>query len=184
MNDDSAGFVPPLLECAELRLCALERAHSPGMFELWSDERVCRHSGPAIDAVGAPIALPATTAADSDRLLDFWLRRAEAGTGFRWAIIERPSDTFAGAIGFNALGDVAELAYHLVPRCWGRGLATLAAHRAIDWAVDAGSSTIECFVEAENTASIRLLERLGFETRGEARRCDLRFQLQGRAAPS
>ena len=48
--------------------------HSKGMFELWSDPKVCGHSGSADDFDGNPITLPAESAKDSDKIIDFVLQ--------------------------------------------------------------------------------------------------------------
>lgn len=149
-----------------MRLEALSKGHSQGMFELWSHAEVCRYSGPAVDAAGLPIDLPARSRSDSDRLLEFWLDRAASGTGFRWAARFGDDDEFAGAVGFNALGPCSEYAYHFVPRFWGRGLAAEASRLAIDWAFAGGAESIECFIEPANLASRRLAERLGFRPCG------------------
>ena len=82
----------PTLETARLRLEPLSAAHSSGMFALWSRPEVCRHSGPAIDADGLPINLPATSPGESDRIIAFFVRRAAAGLGLRWALMTRSDD--------------------------------------------------------------------------------------------
>jgi ribosomal-protein-alanine N-acetyltransferase len=152
----------PTLESARLRLEPLSEAHSEDMYDLWSQAQVCEHSGPATDSAGLAIPLPAASRSESDRLLHFWLDRARAGTGFRWAVMLREEDAFAGAVGFNALGPSSEYAYHFVPRFWKRGLAAEASRLAVAWAFGRGAESIESFIERENVASIRLAERLGF----------------------
>lgn len=153
----------PVLQSERLRLEPLSQAHSHGMFALWSDAKVCVHSGPATDSAGLSIALPAKTRHDSDRLLEFWLDRARQGTGFRWAVVLRDRDEFAGAVGFNSLGGCSEYAYHIVPRFWGLGLAGEASGVALAWSFAGGAELVECFIEPANVASIRLVERLGFQ---------------------
>lgn len=152
----------PTLETARLRLEPLSMAHSGGMFALWREPQVCEHSGDAIDADGRAIALPAASAADSDRLIAFWLDRVTKGTGFRWAVVQQSDEAFVGAIGFNALGDEAELAYHVVPQHQGRGLAAEACRGALDWVFERGTAQVVAFVEDANAPSIRLAKRLGF----------------------
>ena len=71
----------PTLRNERLRLEPLSPTHSAGMFTLWSRAEVCRYSGPAVDAFGDPVQLPAVTPLDSDRILDFFVRRAAAGLG-------------------------------------------------------------------------------------------------------
>ncbi len=176
MSEDAP--IAPTLEGERLRLVSLTPDHSEGMYELWSEPGVCRYSGPAVDANGQTIELPAPSRAESDRLLAYWLHRARARDGFRWAVVDSANETFIGAAGFNALGESAEYAYHLIPRFWGRGLAQEAARLAIGWAFENGATVVECFVEDANARSIRLLERLGFEPRGDAQRCDTRFELR------
>lgn len=151
----------PVLRTARLVLEPLSRVHSPGMFALWSQEPVCRYSGVAHDLHGVPIPLPAATSADSDRIVEFFLHRAAQGLGFRWAMIA--DGAFAGAIGFNYLTPAAELAWHLQPSHWGRGLGAEAGRAALDWlAAEGPVGPVEAFIDPENIASIRLAERLGF----------------------
>lgn len=150
------------LMTSRLTLEPLSFAHSHGMFQLWSDADVCKYVGPVKDYAGAPIHMPVTTSANSDRIIDFWLKAADEGWGFRWAVLTRdPDPAFAGIVGFNALKPCAEIAYHLSPAYWGRGIMTEASKAAVDWARDHGVTEIEAFIEPENTASIALAKRLG-----------------------
>ena len=159
----------PTLRHERLRLEPLSPTHSAGMFALWSRAEVCRYSGPAVDAFGDPVQLPAVTPLDSDRILDFFVRRAAAGLGFRWALITASDNRFVGALGFNHLGACPELAYHLHPDAWGAGLMTEATRLALDWVAAAHHARqVEAFIEPANTASIALVERLGFAATGEA----------------
>jgi len=165
----------PVLRTARLVLEPLARAHSAGMFAMWSQEPVCRHSGLALDVDGAPIPLPAASPADSDRILEFFVRRAARGEGFRWAAIDAADGGFVGAVGFNHLRPRAELAYHLRPSHWGRGLAAEAVRAALDWlAAEGPGGPVQAFIDPANTASIRLAQRLGFEKAPETERWVLR----------
>ena len=86
------------------------------------------------------------------------------GWGFRWAILLNNRETrFIGQLGFNQLGDSAEIAYHLNPDYWGNGYMYEAANEAIDWQQRCGASEIEAFVDPANLESIRLTERLGLQ---------------------
>jgi ribosomal-protein-alanine N-acetyltransferase len=127
---------------------------------------VCRHSGPAADYAGRPIRLPAKTAADSDAIIDFFVRGAAEGTRFRWAM--RLDGEFVGAIGFNALGPCSEIAFHQRPEFWRRGLMAEAATVALQWLRHRpGAREVEAFVDPANLASIRFTERLGLRATGE-----------------
>ena len=133
------------------------------MFDLWRESAVCEYSGLAFDLAGRPIELPTRTRSESDRLLQYWLDRSRAGTGFRWAVIDLDSSEFIGAVGFNRLGASSEYAYHFVPRFWGMGLATEASRLALFWLFSRQSELVELFIEPDNADSIRLAERLDFE---------------------
>lgn len=169
----TAPLRAPVLRTARLVLepFADTPAHSAGMFALWSQAAVCRHAGPAFDAEGRPIPLPARTAADSDRILAFFIRRAAQGLGLRWAMRETGAQAaFLGAVGFNHLSPRAELAYHLHPQHWGRGLMTEAAQAALAWRqADYGPAEVEAFIAPDNAPSIRLAQRLGFRATGEVK---------------
>ena len=175
----------PRLTTERLELEALTAAHSAGMYELWSAPQVCEHSGSAEDFTGNRIVLPARTAADSDRIIDFFAQHQSRGSAFRWAMIFRESQEFAGAIGFNSIAKCAEIAYHLIPRYWGKGLMSEACRSAIRWATATIDVTaIEAFIEPANVASIRLINSLGFTATGESKDGADRYLLTTRDSSS
>jgi RimJ/RimL family protein N-acetyltransferase len=62
-----------------------------------------------------------------------------------------------------------ELAFELLRRFWGQGYATEASHAVLDWARSSGHQRVWATVWEWNTASRRVLEKLGFvETDREA----------------
>lgn len=159
------------IECIEterLLLTALSYDHSEPMFSLWSHPDVCRFSGLVTDYDRNEIPMPAASRDDSDKIIDFWIRAAADGWGFRWAMLDRPSGRMFGHIGFNSLGAVSELAYHLHPDHWGKGVMSEAAAAAVNWARHSTPETIlEAFIEPENKGSIRLALRLNFTPTGQ-----------------
>ena len=159
-------ILPPTLVTDRLVLEPLARKHSAGMFLLWSRDEVCRYSGVARDWDGNPIRLPVSSAADSNKIIHFFGRLSEQGNGFRWAMAERDSGEFVGTIGFNRLTPNAELAFHLRPEFWSRGLMREAAEAALAWSKQFGVSTVEAFVEPGNRTSIALVRRLGLAPTG------------------
>jgi len=64
-----------------------------------------------------------------------------------------PGDTAAGIYG---------LFYQLLPACWGRGLGLAAAAEALRRLERLAPALVLADTVAENTASVRILERLGF----------------------
>jgi ribosomal-protein-alanine N-acetyltransferase len=58
----------------------------------------------------------------------------------------------------------AWIAYEVFPERWGRGLATEACGRMIEWLIDTlGVQQFAAEVDSLNSASLRLLDRLGFQ---------------------
>ena len=164
----SAALTIPTLRSARLVMTPLSQAHSAGMFDLWSRQEACRYSGPACDYEGEPIQLPARTAADSDKIIDFFTRSAADGTRFRWALETRAERAFVGIAGFNQLGPCSEYAYHLHPQFWGHGLMSEASLLAMDWLRGwPGCTQVEAFIEPANLTSIKLATRLGLQPTGE-----------------
>jgi ribosomal-protein-alanine N-acetyltransferase len=152
------------LSTERLRLEPFAHSHSDGVFSLWSSPEVCRLSGEAHDWQGRPIHLPARSPIDSNKILDFFIRRAAEGSGIRWAVISKRSDQCIGAVGLNSIAPTAELAYHLHPDHWGSGYATEACTAVLEWCrLNLPGVAIDAFIEAENVASTRLAKRLGFE---------------------
>jgi ribosomal-protein-alanine N-acetyltransferase len=135
------------------------------MFLLWSREEVCCYSGPALSWTGDPISLPATTPADSDKIIEFFEHAAMADRAFRWAVVKRDEEEFVGTVGFNSLSPAAELAFHLRPEFWGLGLMREAAEAALGWLrVQRPKFHVEAFIEPGNVRSIGLARRLGFQS--------------------
>lgn len=154
----------PTLETRRLKLVPLDASHSAGMFRLWSDPDVCRYSGVVTDRHGTIIEMPAASAHESNRIIEFWLDAAADGWGFRWAVVISGSEeAFAGTVGFNSLTACSELAYHLLPEFWGHGIMAQACRTAIGWRCSRECSEIEAFIEPGNRASIALALRLGME---------------------
>lgn len=174
----------PLLKTERLILEPFSKKHSPGMFELWLNPEMSRYSGPVSDFWGNPIEMPAASPLESDKILDFFIRHQEQGTAFRWAIMLKDESEFTGAVGFNSLGQCSEIAFHLQPRFWGKGIMSEAYHAATS---TFGSPSIDAYVDPENLASIRLIHRLRFTQTGESKEGADRYLLHlrntGQSAP-
>jgi ribosomal-protein-alanine N-acetyltransferase len=100
-----------------------------------------------------------------------------------YAHTQEPESSFAleyggevvGGVGFHLGRDIArlsaEMGYWLGEEFWGRGLATRAVTAASEWAFDNYKlARVFAFVFAHNVASIRVLEKAGFEREGLLRR--------------
>jgi RimJ/RimL family protein N-acetyltransferase len=71
---------------------------------------------------------------------------------------------------FDPLRDVVEVGYWLFVTARGRGVATRSVQRMTDHALANGIWRVEAHVRIGNTASERVLERLGFEREGVKRK--------------
>lgn len=95
------------------------------------------------------------------------------GSANRWAIATCDEDQLVGTCGFHRIdpghGD-AELGYEIAPAHWGRGLATSSVRAAVNWAFTASViRRIHAYVWVGNVASIRVLEKSGFQREGVLR---------------
>ncbi len=147
----------------------LGREHSAGMFVLWSSELVCRYSGVVSDVDGNTVSTPVKSVADSDLIIEFWMEARRAGWGCRWVLELCGTGEFVGAIGFNALGEVCEYAYHLVPVYWGRGLLSEASKPVFEWVSSAwGCREVVAVIDELNDRSVTFVRRNGFDRTGSA----------------
>ena len=100
-----------------------------------------------------------------------------------WTIVDPVADAYCGACGLNPLeGGSLEVFYTLLPDHRGRGLATRAMRLLLKHAFETlQAHTLVAFVFAENEASVRVAERLGFANAGPVThggRTGQRFELR------
>ena len=92
---------------------------------------------------------------------------------FQLAITLRGSQGLIGSCGIRRkLGNdsEAELGYELAPEYWGQGYATEAARAMVDFGFrELGLHRVSSLCIAENTASARVLERVGLRLEGRLR---------------
>jgi [ribosomal protein S5]-alanine N-acetyltransferase len=99
------------------------------------------------------------------------------------AVVERDSGRLIGDAGLYPLGDDVELGYTLARSAWGRGYATELGRALLAHAFDVlGATRVVAQVEPGNTASRRVLEKLGMsevETRMAYGRPHLVYEIAG-----
>jgi RimJ/RimL family protein N-acetyltransferase len=86
-----------------------------------------------------------------------------------WAVEEKASGAFAGRVGFLNPADWPgfEIGWTLGRNFWGKGYATEAAQRALQFAFDElDKSHVISLIHPDNRASIRVAERLGEKLEG------------------
>jgi RimJ/RimL family protein N-acetyltransferase len=154
------AVVRRLIETTRLRLRRLEPSDEPDLVALDSDPDVMRY-------VGSPAGVkpPAET-------LERVRQRIAADHGALgfWRVESRAEGTFWGLAALIRMpeGNDVELAYRLARHAWGRGIASEAAARLIDYAFHtAGLPRLVAVTSPENIASQRVLDKLGFARQGE-----------------
>lgn len=109
--------------------------------------------------------------ADAEGFVELVASWWEAVTETTWAI--RHEGELVGMVGLHRLGKGdGEIGYWMAPSARGRGLLTEASTAVIDWALSTdglGLARIEWRAVAENTASARVAQRLGFRFEGSSR---------------
>jgi RimJ/RimL family protein N-acetyltransferase len=86
-----------------------------------------------------------------------------------WAVEEKASGAFAGRVGFLNPADWPgfEIGWTLGRNFWGKGYATEAAQRALQFAFnELDKSHVISLIHPDNKASIRVAERLGEKLEG------------------
>lgn len=86
-----------------------------------------------------------------------------------WFVIEKETEMIVGDIGFKGkpVNHTVEIGYGIIPSEQGKGYATEAVTGIIDWALStnlASHVVAECL--EDNIASIKVLEKLGFDRTG------------------
>lgn len=151
-----------LLETRRLLLRPLRVSDAVVQHELWTerDPRVPPHR--RIDADGRP------TVAD----LEEWIRVAGPSSTGLLALERTASRDVIGYCGLVETGRGAagepELAFELLQRTWGQGYATEASLAVLDWARSSGHERLWATVWDWNTASRRVLAKVGFTETGRA----------------
>ena len=97
--------------------------------------------------------------------------RADNGTGLSQAIADPVSSEALGAVVLmSRQPGTAEIGYWLIEGARGRGLGSRAVALVARWAViEARLARVEALVEPGNTASRRVLEKIGFQKEGHLR---------------
>ena len=121
-----------------------------------SNPEINRFTGdPVISSISEVIAL----------IENVWLSDYSSHGYGRFAVIHKADHTIIGFCGVKYLPELqgTDLGYRFLPEYWGQGIATEACTAMVKDAFERLQlEKIYAFVEPENTASSRVLEKLGF----------------------
>jgi ribosomal-protein-alanine N-acetyltransferase len=167
----------PRLETERLILRAFRPSDAPAILDLFSQEAVTRYHNIA----------PMHAIESAEELVELRRSRFEQGTGLYWAIVHRAlGDRVIGSCGcyhpHRALRS-AEIGYELHSDYWRQGIMTEALTAMLDFCYGERFffrlNRVQALTELENQASMRLLQKLGFQEEGVLRAYGLwrgRFQ--------
>lgn len=156
----------PRLETQRLFLRAFARKDMTAYLAIIRDPRVQRYLGG-----GVPVFT-------GEPHLTNWLnnvngRLLRSKTVFTWCMEEKETGAVVGRIDLGGFvrRSMADIAYYLSPAVWGRGLATEAVAEVTYFGLkDLGLHRIQATVMPENTASVRVLEKAGYQKEGLLRK--------------
>lgn len=163
MIDESVFDGFPALETARLLLGPFQPADAAEILRFFSCERSLRFvpRERLVDDQGAATKLGALTSAFAERNAIWWAFREASDGAF---------------VGYGGLFDInredrkAEIGYGLHPEFWGSGYATEAIAAIVGFAFDRlRLHRVYGLVDPGNGASIRVLEKLGFDLEGTLR---------------
>jgi RimJ/RimL family protein N-acetyltransferase len=168
-------LIPPVLDSGSISNCVQPVIHINGELLLrpwWVDDAsvvVAGYGDPDIQR-WIPYSYDSDEAVD---VINKWNDGWRHETGACWAITQRADDTPIGRIALQDLDLIsgsAELAYWVLPRFRGVGLASLAVAILSNWTFnELGFHRLELKHSVENPASCVVAKRAQFELEGVAR---------------
>lgn len=153
----------PTIEATRISLRWLTEEDVPSLFSIFSDPEVMRYWS----------SLPLTDRDGARRLLadihDYFRQR----TLFQWGIARRTDGLIIGTctlFNIDSANRRAELGYALGREHWGQGYMQEALGALLEFCFDSlNLHRVEADVDPQNGASIKTLERLGFQREGYLR---------------
>lgn len=146
-----------LLETPRLLFRTWTDADEEPFHEICSDPLVMRFISD-----GTPWSMQQVTAFIEDSL------SSDQQHGFcRWPLILKQTRKLIGFCGFVPSKDGAEIGWRLAAQHWGQGLATEAAQAVLTYGFESlGFERVTATVQAGNSASLRIVEKLGLRRCG------------------
>ena len=155
-----AGKTFPTLATKRLRLRQFEARDLQGLHACFGDPDAMRYwNFPACK-----------TEAETEPKLHYLAKTSSPYDYLAWAVADKRSDRCIGLVNYHhreARNEKLEIGYILAPAQQGRGLMTEAVAALVAYCFgELSAHRIEALIHPDNTASIRLVERLGFLCEG------------------
>jgi len=149
----------PQMETERLLLQPMAAGHLDFVFQHFSDPEINRY---ILDDE------PVQTMEQAQEIIDFYVPPRKSYN--RWVLTLKADETLIGTCGFHKWDQRnhhAEVGYDLKTKYWHKGYMTEALRAALRYGFEQmGLNRIEAIVYPENAASLRLLQRLGFQQEG------------------
>ncbi|MBV8251463.1 MAG: GNAT family N-acetyltransferase [Chitinophaga sp.] len=150
----------PEIITGELTLRPIKDKDTAALFKLFSNDEVTRFMDIA----------SFSNISEAAQIITLFRERQQEDEGFRMAITFTGRDELIGTCGFHKWSKVhykAEIGYDLMPEYWGRGIMTTAIAALVAFGFkEMDLNRVEAFVDPVNTASAKLLQRIGFTQEG------------------
>ncbi|MGN7408712.1 GNAT family N-acetyltransferase [Sporosarcina sp. SAFN-010] len=150
----------PIIETDRLILREVIKEDSNDMFAYLSDKDVVKHMG--LD--------PFQTEKDVLEEIEWYQKIFKDSTGIRWGIAHKDNGRVIGSCGFLNMQPKhsrTEIGYELSKEYWGKGIASEALEAVVKYGFQhLQLERIEALIEPANFASLKLLEKKGFEKEG------------------
>lgn len=161
MNDIDDIFNQfPKLETENLILRQISFDDEKEIFDVYSDKEAMKYFGKH----------PYKSIAEATGMVYTVINAFQNKEGIRWGITFKPSDKLVGSAGIWRLDKKnfrGEIGFELSPKYWGKGIMFEALSAIIKFGFEKMNlHSIEGNVDPENTSSIKLLEKLGFNKEG------------------
>ena len=150
----------PSIETHRLNLIELKEEYDKDLFKFFSDKKVMQYYD--ID--------PLETIDDARKQINKFIDKYKNGLTIRWGISLKEEDKIIGTCGYHnwVKGYFrAEIGYELSSDYWQKGIMTEALVKVISFGfTEMNLNRIQALVYPENTASLELLKKCGFEEEG------------------
>ncbi len=110
---------------------------------------------------------------ETKEFINIVLSKYKSGDYNDWAIVYKETGKMIGTCGFTKIDEenrVAEIGYVLNPRYWGRGIATEAVKKVLEFAFDVMNfNRVEAKFMFGNDASLKVMKKVGMTFEGYQR---------------